>query len=295
MTARGLIVAAPASGSGKTLVTLALLRHLARRGVRAASVKVGPDYIDPGFHAAASGRACLNLDTWAMRPQTVSALAAQAARGVDVVIGEGVMGLFDGAPGGGGATADVAAHTGWPVVLVVDVRGMAASVAALVRGFAAHRADVPVVGLIFNRVGGPGHARTLKEACRPLGLPVLGCIPRDPALALPARHLGLVPASEHATLGPFFERAAAILTAHVDVEALVALARPLVGDGAARDTPIPLPPLGQRIAVARDDAFAFAYPFVLDGWRAAGAEVMPFSPLADEAPDEDADAVYLPG
>lgn len=290
---RGLLIAAPASGSGKTTVTLGLLRHLANGGVAVAPVKVGPDYIDPAFHAVAARRPCLNLDGWAMRPATLAALAAQSGRGADLVVGEGVMGLFDGAPDGTGSTADLAVRTGWTVVLVIDAGGQAASAAATVFGFVRFRPEVPVAGVVFNRVGGPRHAEILRTACAPLGIPVLGCLPKRPDLALPDRHLGLVQAAEHPDLERFTEAAAALMAEHVDVPALTALAAAtrLPDAGPAQ----PLPPLGQRIAVARDVAFAFAYPAVLDGWARAGASVMPFSPLADEPPPADADAVYLPG
>ncbi|MDH3595611.1 MAG: cobyrinate a,c-diamide synthase [Rhodospirillales bacterium] len=291
---RGLLIAAPASGSGKTVITLALLRHLRRTGLSVASIKAGPDYIDPAFHAVASGRPCLNLDSWAMRRATLAELAAQAGVGAELVLGEGVMGLFDGAPGGAGSTAELAALTGWPVVLVVDASGMAASAAALLHGFVSYRPEVPIAAVIFNRVGGEGHARLLHEACDPLGLPVLGCVPRRDALVLPDRHLGLVQASEHKDLEAFLEGAATLVGGHLDTEALARLARPARLPPAAPAGPA-VPPLGQRIAVARDPAFAFAYPFVLEGWRRAGAEVVCFSPLADEAPDPAADAVYLPG
>lgn len=298
--ARGVLIAAPASGSGKTVVTLGLLRHLRQTGVAAASIKVGPDFIDPAFHATASGRPCLNLDTWAMRPETAQNLAARAGENAEVIVGEGVMGLFDGAsggaPGGAGSTADVARLTGWPVVLVVDAKGMGASVAALLEGFLAHRRDVAVRAVIFNRVGGDRHADILRAAAAPLDVAVLGCLPRVPALHLPHRHLGLVQAAEHADLEAFIDSAAALVAAHVDVQKLIDLAGPSrVPALRAGTLAPPMPPLGQRIAVARDAAFAFAYPFILDGWRAAGAQVSTFSPLADEAPDGLADAVVLPG
>ena len=296
-TARGLILAAPASGSGKTVLTLALLRHLRTRGVRVAPVKAGPDYIDPAFHAAAAGRACLNLDTWAMRPATLAALAARAGAEADLILAEGVMGLFDGAagaaPGGPGSSADLARATGWPVVLLVDAKGMGASAAALVRGFAEFQRDLDLAGVIFNRVGGARHEALLRAACEPLGPPVLGCVPRDEALVLPERHLGLVQAGEHAALEAFLTRAGEIIGAHVDLEALSALARPCAR--AAEAPAPPVPPLGQSIAVARDLAFAFAYPHVLEAWRTAGAELRFFSPLADDAPPPEADAVFLPG
>ncbi len=296
MTAPGLIIAGPASGCGKTLVTLALLRHLVSAGRAVTSAKVGPDYIDGAFHTAASGRPCVNLDSWAMRPSTLRALVRAVGEGADLVLAEGVMGLFDGAPGGGGSTADIAALTGWPVVLVVDAKGMAASAAALIQGYANHRDDVNLAGVIFNRVGGPGHTAVLRESCAPLGLPVIGGLPSDAGLAVPDRHLGLVQAHEHQDLDGLLDRAAAWAAAHLDIDRLVDLAQPATPGGAEAATmACALPPLGQRIAVARDAAFAFTYSYVLEDWRAAGAEVLPFSPLAGQGPDANADAVYLPG
>ncbi len=294
--APGLVVAAPGSGSGKTTVTLGLLRHLRGRGSAVSSFKVGPDYIDPAFHRAASGRPCHNLDVWAMRPATLATLVRTVSAGAELVIGEGVMGLFDGAADDTGSTADLSALTGWPVLLVIDAWGQAASAAAVVRGFMSHRDDVAIAGVLFNRIGGAGHARILRRACAELDVPVVGCLPRLDELALPERHLGLVQAGEHPALEAFLEAAAAALGEHADVDAIRALARPAsLGVAPAPDAEPPLPPLGQRIAVARDEAFAFAYENVIEGWRRAGAEVLPFSPLADEAPERDADAVYLPG
>ena len=292
-SAPGLLIAAPASGSGKTLVTLALLRALRRRGTRVASLKVGPDYIDPAFHTAASGRACLNFDGWAMRPATRADVLRRLSHDAELLVGEGVMGLFDGAAGGAGSTAEAARLTGWPVVLVVDAKGMADSASALLEGFARHDPRVEVAGVIFNRVGGAGHATLLREAAARAGVRCLSCLPREPALEMPARHLGLVQAGEHADLDVRIAAAADWLAPRVDLDALAELARP--ADLPSGAPAAQLPPLGQRIAVARDHAFAFAYASVLDGWRASGAEVMPFSPLADEPPDTDADAVYLPG
>jgi cobyrinic acid a,c-diamide synthase len=290
MAAPGLILAAPASGSGKTVTVLALLRHFRRVGVAVTSQKVGPDYIDPMFHTAASGRPCINLDPWAMRPETLAGLADENA---DLLIVEGVMGLFDGAADGTGSTADLAALTGWPVVLVLDVKSQAQSAAALVHGFATFRNDVTISGVILNRVGSPNHEALLRTALTPLGIPVLGALPRLDALALPDRHLGLVPAGEHEGLESFLDKAADAVARHIDTVALQSLARPA-------HIPFPgkpgsLPPLGQRIAIARDAAFVFTYQHLLDGWRRHGAELLPFSPLADEPPPSSADAIYLPG
>jgi cobyrinic acid a,c-diamide synthase len=289
-----LVVAAPSSGSGKTVFTLGLLRYLSRSGVKAASAKAGPDYIDPAFHAAATGRPCLNLDPWGMGPGLLTDAAAAAARDAELLVCEGVMGLFDGATAADGSTADLAAGFHWPVVLVVDAGAQGASAAAVVQGFARFRPDVAVKAVVFNKVGPGRHAEILRDACARAvpDIPVLGCIPRIRDLLVPSRHLGLVQAVEHEDLPAFLDRAADLVAEHVDVAALKALARPVApGHGA----PVPVAPPGQRIAVARDAAFAFAYPMVLDGWRAAGAEIAFFSPLADEAPDGAADAVYLPG
>jgi len=293
----GIIIAAPGSGSGKTTLTLALLRALKRRGIAVASAKVGPDYIDPAFHAAASGRACFNLDVWAMRHATLATLIAGLEGSSEIVICEGMMGLFDGAGASGesGSTADLASLIDWPVVLVVDASSQAGSAAALLRGFASHRADVPLAGVIFNRVGGPRHAQMLETAVRTAlpDLPVLGAVPQSAELSLPERHLGLVQAGEHPALDSFLDHAATIVSEAVDVERLLALARN--SHLAAATRTLPLFPLGNRVAVARDLAFTFAYPALLEGWREDGASISFFSPLADEAPAPDADGIYLPG
>ncbi len=291
--APGLIIAAPGSGCGKTTVTLGLLRHFHRSGVRVVPFKVGPDYIDPGFHAAACGCVSVNLDAWALRSDTFAALACRAASDAELVIGEGVMGLFDGAPDGTGSTADVSRRTGWPIVLIVDAAAQGASAAAVVHGFASFQDDVAVAGVVFNRIGGEGHRRILVDAAAPLGIPILGCIPRSPELALHERHLGLVQASEQDGLSALLDAAADLVAAHLDIDRLRAIARPsTIGTTDAAEV---MTPLGGRIALARDDAFRFAYPHVLDSWRRAGAEIVPFSPLAGEGPDGAADAIYLPG
>ena len=263
----GLVIAAPASGSGKTVLTLGLLRHLASMGRNVASAKTGPDYIDPAFHAAATGRPCLNLDPWAMRPDTLAQAAFSLAREADVVICEGVMGLFDGAFVGKGepcgSTADLSRATGWPVVLVIDAGAQAASAAAVLKGFATFEAGVEVLGVVFNRVGSERHGTILRDACAQsvAEIPVLGCLPRTPGLELPERHLGLVQAGEHKDLEGFLDRAGAWVAEHLDVDGLVALARPLALSGGPPYPSLPpMAPLGQRIAVAADPAFAFSYP-----------------------------------
>ncbi|HEY9215926.1 MAG TPA: cobyrinate a,c-diamide synthase [Ancylobacter sp.] len=299
MTARGLLIAAPRSGSGKTTVTLGLVAALRRRGVKVRAVKSGPDYIDPAFHAAASGMPGLNLDSFAMSPDLVDALAGEAAQDSDVVIVEASMGLFDGVsgtPGRTGAAADLAARLGLPVVLVIDVSGQSQSAAAVVRGFATHDPDVHIVGVVLNKVASERHRAQASEAIAALGIPVLGSVPRDATMSLPERHLGLVQAAEHPALDAHFARLADVAEAHIYIDALVAVGRPLGQPmGLTNASLVPLAPPGQRIALARDVAFSFAYEHLVAGWRRAGAEIVPFSPLADEAPDEACDACWLPG
>ncbi len=234
-----------------------------------------------------------------MRASTLRTLADGLGAHADIVVCEGVMGLFDGATATEGSTADVAECLGWPVVLVLDVRAQAASAAAVVRGFAAHRSGVRIAGVVFNRVGSERHAAVLREACALAtpAIPVLGALPRAEGLALPERHLGLVQAREHPDLTDFLERAADLVSRHVDTAQLRRMAVPAVSSMTDEDARLlrPVPSLGQRIAIADDAAFAFRYPHVIHGWCAAGAELLPFSPLADEAVAVDADAVYLPG
>lgn len=298
--APGLIIAAPASGSGKTLFTLSLLRLLKNAGTNVRSAKSGPDYIDPQFHTLASGGSCINLDSWAMRPSTLSQHVLKLSADADFVICEGVMGLFDGAdvtdPKADGSTASLARVTGWPVVLVVDAAKQAASVAALIRGFVTHTKDVNVSAVVFNRVGSPSHEALLRKACA-THLPdvsILGALPRNEALTLPERHLGLVQAGELDNIDHFLDKAALWLEDHLDIQHLLNRAQQtrLKDDGTR---PAQIAPLGSRIAVAQDQAFAFCYPALLDGWREQGAEILPFSPLAGEGPDRGCDSVYLPG
>jgi cobyrinic acid a,c-diamide synthase len=300
VSARGLIVAAPHSGAGKTTVTLALLAALRRRGVGVRAAKAGPDYIDPTFHAAVTGKPSVNLDSWAMPGKLLDALGAQAADGADIVVIEGVMGLFDGAadtagaPGRRGATADLAAHFGLPVVLVIDVARQAQSAAALVRGFATHDPAVRIAGVILNRIGSERHRAFVADAIAALDIPLFGALPRDAALALPERHLGLVQAGEHSDLPALIGRLADKAESYIDLDAALACAAPLTLAPVGRGI-LALPPPGQRIALASDRAFSFVYPHLVDAWRSAGAEILPFSPLADESPPSDADSCWLPG
>jgi cobyrinic acid a,c-diamide synthase len=297
MSAKGLIIAAASSGSGKTTVTLALLALLKRRGIAVASCKVGPDYIDPQFHARATGRPCFNLDGWAMRPATLAHLVQQATRDAELLIVEGVMGLFDGAPSDAelapGSTAEIAARMKFPVVLVLRAKGIGATAAALLQGLRQHHPDVEVAGVIFNEVGGERHRAMLAQAAERARLPVLGYLPAFDDIALPSRHLGLVQAREHESFDRYLGRLCAHFAPHLELDALRALARaPTIAQSEPAHT---IRPLGQRVAVADDVAFGFSYAATLLGWRAAGAEIVRFSPLAGEGPDAMADAIFLPG
>ena len=290
----GLIISAPASGTGKTTVMLGLLAALRARGLVVQPYKNGPDYIDPAFHRAASGRESFNLDSWAMPDVLLDGMLA-APEPADLILAEGSMGLFDGvaAPGaaGIGATADLAQRMGWPVVLVIDASGQAQTAAAVAQGLARFRDGVTVAGVILNRIASPRHEALVRVGMAEAGLPVLGVLPKRAAIAMPERHLGLVQAEEQPALAALIAEAAQLMREGVDLDALIAAAgshaRPAQGPRIA--------PPGQRIALARDAAFSFVYPHLLHGWRAAGAEVLPFSPLANDAPDPGADVCWLPG
>jgi cobyrinic acid a,c-diamide synthase len=300
MTGRGLIISAPRSGAGKTVTTLALLAAFKARGMAVRAAKTGPDYIDPAFHAAATGAGACNLDSWAMPPALLDELLTEAAAGADILVIEGVMGLFDGVAGPRGrcgTTADLAAHFRLPVVLVLDVGGQSQSAAAVVRGFATHDPAVQLAGVILNRVGSERHRVLVADAIAALDLPpvpVLGALPRDADLALPERHLGLVQAGEHDDLPTRIERLAALAERHLDLDAILACAAAIAAPRSDQRI-VAVPPPGQRIALAYDRAFTFIYPHVLAGWRRAGAEIATFSPLADEPPPQDCDSCWLGG
>jgi cobyrinic acid a,c-diamide synthase len=304
MTARlappGLIIAAPRSGAGKTTVALGLMRALRRRGCVVQPFKCGPDYIDPGFHEIATGRPSFNLDSWAMSHALIATLAGEASRQADISIAEGVMGLFDGAAAqgrtGSGATADIASLLGWPVVLVLDVTGQTETAAAVASGCARYRDGVEIAGVILNRAASARHFALIAPAFERIKIPVFGAILRDDRLALPERHLGLVQARETTAVEDRMDALSDVIAAAIDLDAIRRAARPAKAVGAIGDERLSrLRPPGQRIALAQDRAFSFMYPHLLRQWRLSGAEIIPFSPLANEAPDATADAVWLPG
>jgi cobyrinic acid a,c-diamide synthase len=308
MAARRLIVAGTHSGVGKTTVALALMAALRRRGLRVQPFKVGPDFIDPGHHAAACGRVAYNLDTWMLPAPAVRAQFGRASAGADCAVVEGVMGLFDGraADDPRGSTADVARLLACPVVLVVDAAGLAASVAAVVKGFAELDPAVRVAGVICNRVAGPRHYAYLEPAVRRhTGVVPLGWLPRRPEWGIPERHLGLTTQEDLAASGrraweEMLDRLTAALEESVDVDRLLELAAvPDPPDGSARQPGTaggrPSATPRRRVAVARDAAFCFYYPDNLELLQEAGAELVPFSPLQDPGLPADVDLVYLGG
>ncbi|GAB6082911.1 cobyrinate a,c-diamide synthase [Desulfuromonas carbonis] len=305
---RPLLIAAPASGCGKTTVTLGLLAAMRRRGLVVAPFKVGPDFIDPGHHAAACGGSSRNLDGWMCGEAWVRESFARSSAGADLAVIEGVMGLFDGAAGGSdtGSSAEIARWLGARVLLVIDARAQARSAAALVQGFVNFEPRLEFAGVLCNRVGSDNHRALLTEALAAVpGLPpLLGCLPRAAELALPERHLGLVTAGDCGRDEEFFARLADAIERHVDLDRLLGGRGRLDGRGQVLtwDTRVPcqdltprIRPPKVRIGVARDAAFCFYYPENLELLAAAGAELVEFSPLSDGRLPEGLDGLYLGG
>jgi len=302
VTARALVVAAPASGSGKTTVATGLMAALRRRGTAVAPFKVGPDYIDPGYHTLAAGRPGRNLDPVLVGEHRIAPLFRHGAAGAEVAVVEGVMGLFDGRLADGhGSTAHVAGLLGAPVVLVVDCRGQSRSVAALLHGFRSFDPAVRVVGVVLNRVGSDRHEAVLRAACDEVGLAVLGALPRRAELAVPSRHLGLVTAAEHGSAATAaVEAMAELVAAHVDLDAVLRLAEP-IPPGPAWDPSAELAGLAPTaaarpvVAVAGGAAFTFGYAEHVELLEAAGCAVAVVDPLHDEALPAGTSALVLPG
>lgn len=300
MVAR-VVIAGTSSGAGKTTVACGLIGALRARGLAVQGFKVGPDYIDPSYHALASGRPGRNLDAFLSGPERIAPLVRHGSRGADVAVIEGVMGLFDGASGRAelASTAHVAKLLHAPVLLVVDASSMARSAAAIVHGYTTFDPDVNVAGVVFNRVGSDHHEQLLREAVAPLGVPVLGALRRDERVVAPERHLGLVPAGEREPrTRAALDTLAAAVARHVDVPGIERLARaaPAPPDGPAwTSEPTAAPATGARIAIARGPAFSFHYEENLELLLAAGAELAAFDPLRDEALPPDCGALVLAG
>ncbi|XDZ65135.1 cobyrinate a,c-diamide synthase [Alphaproteobacteria bacterium LSUCC0684] len=289
----GLMIAGLSSGSGKTLISLGLMRALKKRGVDIRGAKAGPDYIDPGFHRVALGRDSVNLDPFAMAPPLLSALAA--GQGGEFLMIEGVMGIHDG---GNASSAALARALGVPIVLVMDISGQAETAAAVAAGIrdSLKPMGVALAGVIFNRCRSPRHRDMAASALLETGMALFGAVMEDKGMSVPSRHLGLVQAEDLNGAETIIRTAAEVMADQVDLDRIIAAGRPLRRDAENGGNPgIAIPPPGQRIAVARDRAFGFAYPHLLAGWQRAGAEVTPFSPLADETLPMGSDFVFLPG
>jgi len=295
-----LVVAGAHSGVGKTTVATGLMAALASRGLKVAAAKVGPDFIDPGYHKVATARASHNLDLYLHGPKLVPALAGKAAQGADILVVEGVMGLFDGTaacPGDAakGSTAEVAKLLQAPVVLVVDAGAMSGSVAALVHGFATFDPELHLAGVVLNRVGSPGHAALLEEALAPLGVAVLGHLSADDRMAWRERHLGLVPVAEAPErVRRSLEVLGEAVASSLDLEAVWQLAAK--APCLQVDEPPRARPAGRaRVALCSGPAFSFLYPENLALLEEAGAELVGFDPLQDEAVPEGCSGLYLGG
>lgn len=303
-----LVIAAAASGHGKTSVATGLLRALRDRGLTVSGHKVGPDYIDPSYHALAAGRPGRNLDPWLVGPDRIRSLflhGATTPTPADIAVIEGVMGLFDGVVGRGktGSTAEVATLLRAPVVLVVDVGGMGRSIAALAAGFAHLDPEVRLSGVILNRVGSPRHEQILRDALAEVAIPVVGVVPRLAELATPSRHLGLIPAAERSAGAERTVAAlGAVMATSVDLDQLLRLARSAPELAATEDdhvgpaglaVPAGRPPV--RIGIAGGAAFTFGYQEQPELLAAAGAEPVAFDPLSDEQLPADLAGIVIGG
>lgn len=295
------VIAAPASGSGKTTVATGLMGALRRAGRQVAPFKVGPDFIDPGYHALAALRPGRNLDPVLVGEQLIGPLYRHGSAGAGIAVIEGVMGLFDGRISDDvsgvsqGSSAHVAALLGAPVILVVDTRGQSHSIAALLHGFSTFDRSVRIAGVILNRVGSPRHEEVLRQACEHAGVPVFGAIPRADELSVPSRHLGLVTAVEHGEQArAAVEAMTALVGGNVDLAGIAAVAASRVTDE-PWDPAVAVPAAGNvTVALAAGKAFSFGYAEHAELLRAAGADVVEFDPLTDPLPPQTA-AVVLPG
>ena len=291
----GIIISAPSSGSGKTIITLGLLRALKDKGIIIQPFKNGPDYIDPGFHEIACNRKSYNLDTWAMNDKKMNHIVS-SSYDTSLIITEGSMGLYDGVAqkgsSGFGSTAELSKKFGWPVILVLNVSGQAQSAAASALGFIKYNKSINVAGVILNFVASERHEFLIRKGMEKSGINVLGVIPRQKELLLPERHLGLVQAQEIDSLESKIQTYAKLIKNNINLDEIIDIAKSNFFTIKNDDI---IPPPAQRISLASDKAFSFIYPHILDNWKKSGVEIKPFSPLNNEIPDKDADLIWLPG
>ncbi|MMZ47600.1 Cobyrinic acid A,C-diamide synthase [compost metagenome] len=301
MGSKRIIIAGTGSGAGKTTITIGLMAAFRKKGLVVQGFKCGPDYIDPAYHTAITGRPSRNLDSWMLTEDVVRGVLTRASADADISVIEGVMGLYDGKSPveDSGSTAEISLLTQTPVVLVVNVHSMARSAAAVVKGFQALNPNVSIIGVIANHAGSEGHGELIRQAVeKECGIPLLGTLVRTPEVRIPERHLGLLPAVERGELEPLFEQLGEMVAQRIDIDRLLAL---------AEAPPIPsnstfcLFPAAKklrttvRIAIAKDAAFNFYYPENLEMLVEAGAECVFFSPLAGESVPDGVDGLYIGG
>ena len=295
MSVPGLIISAPNSGSGKTIFTLALLRALNDSGIKVQPFKNGPDYIDPMFHKIAANRNSYNLDTWGMDANQLNQIIS-ISTGTDLIVSEGSMGLFDGVlikgRTGNGATSDLSEKFGWPIILVINVSGQAQSAAASALGFMNYNKNLNFAGVILNFVSSKRHENLISDGMRKVGINILGSIPRQKELVLPERHLGLVQANEIQDIETKIQNYSHLIKDNIDLQKIVECAG---FKNFKKLKPKDNNPPAQRIAIAKDKAFSFIYPHLIDNWKKAGAEITSFSPLNNEIPDKNSELIWLPG
>ena len=295
MSVPGLIISAPNSGSGKTIFTLALLRVLNDSGIKVQPFKNGPDYIDPMFHKIAANRNSYNLDTWGMDANQLNQIIS-ISKGADLIVSEGSMGLFDGVlikgRTGNGATSDLSEKFGWPIILVINVSGQAQSAAASALGFMKYNKNLNFAGVILNFVSSKRHENLISDGMRKVGINILGSIPRQKELVLPERHLGLVQANEIHDIETKIQNYSHLIKDNIDLQKIVECAG---FKNFRKLKPKDNNPPAQRIAIAKDKAFSFIYPHLIDNWKKAGAEITSFSPLNNEMPDKNSELIWLPG
>lgn len=294
----GFLLSAPQSGAGKTIITLSLLRALKKRGIAISPYKAGPDYLDPLYHQEAAQCESVNLDCWAMNSQRIRGAVQKSLNKNHLIVVEGMMGLFDGAAYGEGSSADLASLLQLPIILIVDCARQSHSIAALVRGFATHRKDVMVSAIILNKVASARHEMMLRGALEQLPIPILGAVYREKTMELASRHLGLIQPFELKDFDQFIKQAAEMIEKSIDIDVLLKLVHEFKGaelNGNENKQFRKLAPLGNHIAIAKDCAFSFNYRHIIDDWRQAGAEISFFSPVNDEEPLGQADAIYLGG
>ncbi len=293
---KGLIISAAGSGTGKTTFMLGLCKALSNRGIKVQPFKNGPDYIDPTFHQCATGRSSTNLDTWAMKKENITSELLEKTSDISLI--EGSMGFFDGVASKGacgiGSTADLARITGWPVIIILNVSGQAQSAAAVALGFYNYDSKIKIAGVILNKVSSKRHRDLVEDGMKRAGVTVFGSLPNENSISLPERHLGLIQPKQASEIDSILSKLSTFIESNVDVDKILECSETLTPEFAITKQNYIDPP-GQRIAIAKDKAFSFVYPHLINQWKKKGAEILYFSPLANQCPHYSADVTWLPG